>query len=97
MPTLLLLAVFALQASSRISGVVTDATALPLPGATVELDGRIVATADDHGVFEIIAPSGSSRLRVALDGFEPHNQFSSLASRNSASRSLFVDSKTASA
>jgi vitamin B12 transporter len=59
--------------SSRVAGVVTDATSLPLPGATVEVDGRIVALSDERGVFEIVVTSGAaSRFRVALDGFEPY-------------------------
>lgn len=72
MPTLLLLTALGLQATGRLSGIVTDATALPLPGATVEVDGRIVATSNDLGAFEIISPGTPSRLRVALDGFEPY-------------------------
>ena len=72
MPTLLLLTALGLQATARISGLVTDATLLPLPGATVEVDGRVVATSGDDGTFEIIAPGTPSRLRVALDGFEPY-------------------------
>jgi hypothetical protein len=74
MPTLLLLAAFGLQAPSdlRLSGVVTDATSLPLPGATVELEGRFVATSDERGAFEItVTPGTSARLRVTLAGFEP--------------------------
>jgi len=71
MPTLLLFAL--LQATDRVSGNVTDATALPLPGAIVELDGRIVAISDDRGAFEIIVQPGTSpRFRVTLDGFEPY-------------------------
>jgi hypothetical protein len=71
MPSLLL---FALpQATDRVSGTVTDVTALPLPGAIVELDDRVVALSDDRGAFEIIVPPGTSpRLRVTLDGFEPY-------------------------
>ena len=71
MPTLLLFAL--LQTIDRVSGTVIDATALPLPGAIVEKDGRVVAISDGHGAFEIVAPPGtSSRLRVTLDGFEPY-------------------------
>jgi vitamin B12 transporter len=52
---------------------VTDATALPLPGAMVEQDGRVVATSDERGAFEIILSAGApSRVRVLLDGFEPY-------------------------
>ena len=75
MATLVLLVALAVQANSatRVSGLVTDATALPLPGASVEVDGRVVAFSDERGVFEILVPSGGpSRLRVALDGFETH-------------------------
>jgi hypothetical protein len=75
MAILLLLVALGVQTapSSRVSGVVTDATSLPLPGATVEVDGRIVATSDGRGGFEIVVLSGaSSRLRVALDGFDPY-------------------------
>ncbi len=74
MSTLLLLVALGLQAASaRISGVVTDATALPLPGATIELDGRVVATSDERGTFEILEPPATrSRVRVALDGFESY-------------------------
>lgn len=72
MPTLLLLTALGLQATARMSGLVTDATLLPLPDATVEMDGRVVATSGDDGAFEIIAPRTPSRLRVALDGFEPY-------------------------
>jgi hypothetical protein len=72
MATLWLLAVL-LQATNRISGTITDPTTLPLPGAIVELDGRVVAISDDRGAFEVIAPPGTSpRLRVTLDGFEPY-------------------------
>jgi two-component system sensor histidine kinase AlgZ len=72
MPTLLLLAALGLQISTRISGSVTDATSLPLPGATVELDGRVLAASDERGAFEIVVLSGTQpRLRVSLDGFEP--------------------------
>ena len=74
MPTLLLLAL-ALQAgaTARIPGRVTDATALPLPGATVEQDGRVVATSDERGAFEIILTADApSRVRITLDGFEPY-------------------------
>ncbi len=75
MAILLLLVALGVQAgsSSRVSGTVTDATSLPLPGATVEVDGCIVAVSDERGVFEIVVTSGAAaRLRVALDGFEPH-------------------------
>src|SRR4030095_10674977 len=72
MPTLLLLTALGLQATARISGLVTDATLLPLPGATVEVDGRVVATSGDDGTFEICARAPPSRLRVALDGFDPY-------------------------
>lgn len=75
MATLLLLAVLnlQLQPTARISGSVTDETALPLPGATVELDGRIIAISDARGTFEIVVSlETSSRMRVTLDGFEPY-------------------------
>jgi hypothetical protein len=75
MATLLLLVALGSQAGpvSRISGLVTDATSLPLPGAVVELDGRVVAISDERGAFEIVViPGARGRIRVALDGFEPH-------------------------
>ncbi len=75
MAILLLLLALGVQTatSSRISGLVTDATSLPLPGAVVELDGRVVAITGESGAFEIVVTSGAaSRLRVALDGFEPY-------------------------
>ena len=75
MSTLLLLAVLALLAGSAagIPGVVTDATGLPLPGATIELDNQVVATSDERGRFDVVVPPGPpSRLRVMLDGFEPY-------------------------
>jgi hypothetical protein len=72
MATLLLLALLGVQAGGRVSGVVTDATGLPLPGAIVELDGRVVAISDQRGVFEIVRPPAPSRVRVVLDGFEPY-------------------------
>jgi hypothetical protein len=76
MATLLLLVALGSQAAgsvSRISGLVTDATSLPLPGAIVELDGRVVAISDESGAFEIVVtPGAGSRLRVALDGFESY-------------------------
>jgi hypothetical protein len=83
MATLLLLAALGVQAAGRVAGLVTDATALPLPGATVELDGRVVAISDERGVFEIVLPPGApSRLRVTLDGFDPfESQLAAGASR----------------
>jgi vitamin B12 transporter len=74
MSTLLLLALLGLQVSSaaRVSGVVTDATGLPLPGASVELNGQLVAMSDHRGAFDLaVTPGISSRLQVTLDGFEP--------------------------
>src|SRR5262245_15717983 len=75
MATLVLLAALTLQAQStaRISGSVTDETALPLPGAVVEVNGRVVATSDERGTFEfVITLEALSRIRIALDGFEPY-------------------------
>lgn len=88
MPTLLLLAALSLQAPPagqdsrneprsgplvRIAGSVTDETALPLPGAIVELNGRVVVTSDGRGAFEIVATLDPlSRIRIVLDGFEPY-------------------------
>src|SRR5262245_29312625 len=75
MATLLLLAALSLQPQStaRISGSVTDETALPLPGAVVEVDGRVVSTSDERGSFEfVITLETPSRIRIALDGFEPY-------------------------
>ena len=75
MPILLLLAALGVQSGSavRIAGSVIDATGLPLPGATLEVNDRIVAIADERGGFEIdVGPETPSRLRVVLDGFEPY-------------------------
>ena len=73
--SLVLLAALSLQPQStaRISGSVTDETALPLPGAVIELNGRVVATSDERGAFEFVAAVDAlSRIRIALDGFEPY-------------------------
>jgi hypothetical protein len=75
MAILLLLVALGIQSGpgNRVTGVVTDSTSLPLPGAVVELDGRVVAITGESGVFEIVVTSGAAlRLRVALDGFEPY-------------------------
>ena len=75
MATLVLLAALSLQPQStaRLSGSVTDETALPLPGAVIELNGRVVATSDERGAFEFVAAlEALSRIRIALDGFEPY-------------------------
>lgn len=57
------------------SGVVTDALALPLPGASVELrdaDDRFVGgtTTDRTGRYSLQVPPGTYRLSVSLLGFE---------------------------
>jgi hypothetical protein len=77
MSTLLLLAALAFQSGDtiRIAGTVADATGRPLHGATVELDGRLVATSDERGVFAIVvAGPGTPTLRISLDGFESHEE-----------------------
>jgi hypothetical protein len=96
MPTLLLLAALSLQAQStvRISGSVTDETALPLPGAVIELNGRVVAISDERGSFELAATLETlARIRIALDGFEARPSIQ--ASPGSTSCLPCVDSKTA--
>jgi hypothetical protein len=55
-----------------IAGHVRDATGLPLAGASVDVDGRLVAVTDDNGSFVINAPSsGRLAIRISLPGFRP--------------------------
>jgi outer membrane receptor for ferrienterochelin and colicins len=55
-----------------VTGVVTDATGLALPGVTVALDA-LVTTTDDRGRYCVAAaPAGEHQLSVALEGFVPH-------------------------
>src|SRR5690348_14899548 len=72
----LLLLPFSLKSQTRdggIAGRVTDATAKPLPGATVRVLGtRFGAHTRDDGAFSIDhVPAGSYRLTVDLIGFQP--------------------------
>ena len=54
-----------------VQGRVTDATNLPLPGATVMVKGsEAFAVTDDRGEFDLSAPAGS-RLLISLPGFTP--------------------------
>ncbi|HVL69305.1 MAG TPA: carboxypeptidase regulatory-like domain-containing protein [Vicinamibacterales bacterium] len=68
-----LLVVMIAQASGTVSlsGVVRDATGLPLPGVSVEADGRLAAVTEDDGTFSI-SPGGHGPfvLRLSLPGFE---------------------------
>src|SRR5262245_8628477 len=55
----------------RIQGTVHDATGLPLPGATIEIDGVVGGVSDERGLFEFARPSGSRAvIRVSLPGFD---------------------------
>jgi len=59
--------------STQVAGTVRDTTGLPLPGATIEIDGSIVAVSDADGSFEIVLVSGARhRVIVTLPGFDPH-------------------------
>ena len=59
--------------STQVVGAVRDTTGLPLPGATIEIDGSLVAVSDAEGRFEIaLAPGGRYRAAVRLPGFDPH-------------------------
>ncbi|HEY1305117.1 MAG TPA: TonB-dependent receptor [Vicinamibacterales bacterium] len=70
---LLLLAVPQSTVLTVVAGRVRDATGLVLPGASIELDGRLVAVSDDKGEFEIESRSGTRvSIRVSLPGFRPH-------------------------
>jgi len=56
----------------QVSGIVTDATGLPLPGVTVTLAGQVTAT-DERGRYCVAgAPDGDHQLTLALEGFMPH-------------------------
>src|SRR5262245_64762231 len=56
-------------ATSLLRGTVTDATNLPLPGATISVKGSDrFAVTGDRGEFEIDVAPGT-RLVVALPGF----------------------------
>ena len=56
-----------------IAGLVTDATGLPLPGASVAVTGLDAAIADGNGKFCIssIVP-GRHTITATLDGYAPH-------------------------
>jgi vitamin B12 transporter len=57
-----------------IAGSVRDVTGLPLPGASIELGGRLVAVADDRGQFTVALPAGTrSTISVSLPGFGPRD------------------------
>lgn len=59
----------AAPADRVVHGRVTDATNLPLPGATIAVRGRdAFAVTDDRGEFDLAAPAGA-RLLVPLPGF----------------------------
>ena len=56
-------------AAGVLHGRVTDATNLPLPGATVSVKGSdAFAVTDDRGEFDLPVPAGT-RLLVSLPGF----------------------------
>ncbi|HVL68603.1 MAG TPA: carboxypeptidase-like regulatory domain-containing protein [Vicinamibacterales bacterium] len=69
----LLLLGFVVQASpaARWSGIVRDATGLPLAGAAIEVDGALVSVTGADGRFTIPAgPPPQARVRITLPGFE---------------------------
>jgi carboxypeptidase family protein len=52
-----------------VHGRVTDATSLPLPGATIAVKGSdAFAVTSDRGEFDLAAPAGA-RLIVSLPGY----------------------------
>ncbi len=56
---------------TSLKGMVTDMSGLPLPGATVVAKGTTVgATTDFDGNFEIVMPTGVSKIRVSYLGFK---------------------------
>jgi vitamin B12 transporter len=57
----------------RIVGTVRDATALPLSGATIEVDGRVAAEVNDGGAFVLVLPRGVRvAVRISLACFDSH-------------------------
>ena len=61
-----------LQAQERISGTVTDASGIPLPGVSVVQKGtNRGASTDFDGVYSIeLAPSGEQKLVFSYIGFK---------------------------
>lgn len=55
----------------RIMGVARDVTGAPLPGATVEVEGVLVAISNDIGEFSFESPRGAQvPVAVQLPGFD---------------------------
>ena len=70
---LLLVLAFAPQQGDevRITGTVRDSTGLPLPAATVSVDGTLRAVSDDSGAFTFKLPAAARvRVVVSLPGFD---------------------------
>ena len=68
---LVCIASIAVQAQSRVSGVVKDGNGEPVIGASVLVQGTSTATVtDEQGRYTINAPSSSSILEFAMLGFE---------------------------
>lgn len=59
------------QETRKIIGLILDESNLPIPGASISLEGTsIVATTDFEGKFSIIVPSNSTFLTVTSVGFD---------------------------
>lgn len=58
------------QNKITVKGIVTDSTGVPLPGATVSLNGdmKVGAVTSQDGAFELNVPL-NSRLKVTMTGF----------------------------
>ncbi|PSL44691.1 TonB-linked SusC/RagA family outer membrane protein [Chitinophaga niastensis] len=59
------------QSKITVKGVITDSTGVPLPGATVSLNGdmKIGTATSKDGAFELNVPLGS-KLKVTMTGFQ---------------------------
>lgn len=53
-----------------VQGTVRDATGLPLPGAAIEIDGRLAAVSDSDGDFHVVlSPTAPVSMAASLAGF----------------------------